>query len=74
MDLNGFANLRDSEYLGSAWNGMKEKDGSMLLAAPFFRISGFAGKSGNLFACGSEHVIRHDDARALSDALLSLSL
>lgn len=71
MDLNGFANLRDSEYLGSAWNGMKEKDGSMLLAAPFFRISGFAGKSGNLFACGSEHVIRHDDARALSDALLS---
>ena len=70
-DLNGFVNFRDSEYPGSVWNGMKEKDGSLLLAAPFFRISGFAGKSGNLFACSSEHIIRHDDARALSDALLS---
>ena len=71
MNLSDCADLQDSKYLGSVWEGLKEKDGSMLLAAPFFHVSGFAGKSDNLLACGSEHIIRHDDARALSDALLT---
>lgn len=71
MDLYDCVDFRDSEFLGSVWNGMKESDGSMYLAAPFFRIAGFAGKSGNLFECDCEHVIRHDDVNSLSDALLS---
>ena len=43
----------------------------MLLAAPFFRISGFAGKTGDVLSCKSEHVIRHDDAKTLTDALVN---
>ncbi len=71
MNLHDCADLNDSQYLTSVWNGMKEQDGTMLLAAPFFRISGFAGKSGDILSCKSEHVIRHDDAKTLTDALVN---
>ncbi|MBQ2156288.1 MAG: hypothetical protein II438_07650, partial [Clostridiales bacterium] len=71
MNLHDCADLNDSQYLTSVWNGMKEQDGTMLLAAPFFRISGFAGKTGDVLSCKSEHVIRHDDAKTLTDALVN---
>ena len=71
MNLHDCADLNDSQYLTSVWNGMKEQDGTMLLAAPFFRISGFAGKNSDLFSCKSEHVIRHDDAKTLTNALVN---
>ena len=71
MNLHDCADLNDSQYLTGVWNGMKEQDGTMLLAAPFFRISGFAGKTGDVLSCKSEHVIRHDDAKTLTDALVN---